>query len=294
MSESTSKILVPIGFSDQSIYALDQACNLAKIKNSKIVLLSVIEDLSVLQSLFIDDQSHELQKKVNNKLNDIAKKYSNKYNIYIETMVAKGKVYNQINEVAEMISADLIIMGTDGTPKGRVKRFIGSNAERVVRSSHCPVITLKGSKNQERCDNIILPLDLGKETKEKVTHALQYARYWGATIRIVSILLKDNKEIEKKLINTLKQVEKFITEAGVSCTAELVKGDKKITLGNFIINYQNKYNSSLIIIMTKKEELSLSANLSVTARYIIYNSEIPVMSIRPKKRNYRTGPTTAF
>ena len=46
--------------------------------------------------------------------------------------------------------------------------------------------------------------------------------------------------------------------------------------------------------MTKKEELSLSANISVTARYIIYNSEIPVMSIRPKKRNYRTGPTTAF
>ena len=164
MSESTSKILVPIGFSDQSIYALDQACNLAKIKNSKIVLLSVIEDLSVLQSLFIDDQSHELQKKVNNKLNDIAKEYSNKYNIYIETMVAKGKVYNQINEVAEMISADLIVMGTDGTPKGRVKRFIGSNAERVVRLSHCPVITLKGSKNQEGCDNIILPLDLGKET----------------------------------------------------------------------------------------------------------------------------------
>jgi nucleotide-binding universal stress UspA family protein len=294
MSESTSKILVPVGFSDQSIHALDQACSLARIKNSKIVLLSVIEEFSVLQSLFIDDQSHEVQKKVNDKLNEIAQEYSNKYNIYIETMVAKGKVYNQINEVAEMISADLIVMGTDGTPKGRVKRFIGSNAERVVRLAQCPVITLKGSKNQERCNNIILPLDLGKETKEKVTHALQYARYWGATIRIVSVLLKDNKEIEQRLVKTLNQVEQFITEAGVSCTAELVKGDKKTTLGNFIINYQDKYDSSLVIIMTKKEELSLSDNISVTARYIINNSQIPVMSVRPKKRNYRTGPTTAF
>ena len=36
------------------------------------------------------------------------------------------------------------------------------------------------------------------------------------------------------------------------------------------------------MIMTKKEELSLSQNISVTARYIINNSEIPVMSIRPK------------
>ena len=34
--------------------------------------------------------------------------------------------------------------------------------------------------------------------------------------------------------------------------------------------------------MTKKEELTLSDNISTTARYIINNSEIPVMSIRPK------------
>ena len=39
------------------------------------------------------------------------------------------------------------------------------------------------------------------------------------------------------------------------------------------------------MIMTKKEE-SLSDSLSVTARSIIYNSEIPVMSIHPKVRKH--------
>ena len=48
------------------------------------------------------------------------------------------------------------------------------------------------------------------------------------------------------------------------------------------------------MIMTKKEELSLSENISVTARYVINNSEIPVMSIRPIERDYNLGPTTAF
>ena len=38
------KILVPIGFSDQSIVCMEQAFNLAKIKNSEVVLLSVIEE----------------------------------------------------------------------------------------------------------------------------------------------------------------------------------------------------------------------------------------------------------
>ena len=46
-------------------------------------------------------------------------------------------------------------------------------------------------------------------------------------------------------------------------------------------------------IMTKKEE-SLSDSLSVTARNLIYHSEIPVMSIHPKSRIRRTKPTTAF
>ena len=46
--------------------------------------------------------------------------------------------------------------------------------------------------------------------------------------------------------------------------------------------------------MTKKEELALSNNLSVTARYIIHNSKIPVMSIKPKPRKFITSPTTAF
>ena len=290
---SASKILVPIGFSDQSMIALGQAFNLAKIKNSEVVLLSVVEEQSMMQSLFSDDNSCDLQEKVKNKLEDIASKYSVKYDVNVDVMVAKGKIYEQINTVREMISADLIVMGTDGT-NGGLKKLIGSNAERVVRLSHCPVITIKGKDHREGCENIILPLDLEKQTKEKVTYALEYARYWGAIIRIVSVVLRDNQEVRDKLIRNINQVEKFIKDAGVSCTAELIQGDKKQTLGDFVFEYEKKFDADLIMIMTKKEELSLSSNISVTARYIINNSEIPVMSIRPKKQEYITGPTTAF
>ena len=76
-------------------------------------------------------------------------------------------MYEQIIDVAEMLSADLIVMGTNGTPQEVMKRVIGSNAERVVRSAHCPVITIKGKDHKNGCENIILPLDLEKQTKEK-------------------------------------------------------------------------------------------------------------------------------
>ena len=60
-----------------------------------------------------------------------------------------------------------------------------------------------------------------------------------------------------------------------------------------VLDFQKSLDADLIMIMTKKEE-SLSDSLSVTARSLIYNSDIPVMSIRPKTQEYITGPTTAF
>tara|TARA_B110000967_G_scaffold99970_1_gene102664 strand:- start:670 stop:1551 length:882 start_codon:yes stop_codon:yes gene_type:complete len=293
MSISSSKILVPIGFSEQSMIALVQAFNLAKIKKSKVVLLSVVEEQSMMQSLFLDDKSHELQLKVNQKLHQIGEEYGDKYGVHVESLVAKGKIYSQINKVAEMISADLIVMGTDGSD-GSLKKIMGSNAERVVSLAHCPVITIKGKNHRDGCKNIILPLDLEKQTKEKVTYALEYARYWNATIRLVSVVLRNNQEVRNKLVKNINQVKKFITDAGVKCTADLVEGEKKQTLGDFVFKYEKSFDADLIMIMTKKEELTLSNNISVTARYIINNSEIPVMSIRPKEQKHLTGPTIAF
>ena len=290
---AASKILVPIGFSEQSLIALGQAFNLAKIKNSDVVLLSVIEEQSMMQSLFLDDKSDELKAKVKKKLEEVAVQYSLKYGVDVGTMVAKGRVYEQINKVAEMISADLIVMGTNGASDG-MKKFIGSNAEKVVRLSHCPVITIKGKDHRDGCENIILPLDLEKQTKEKVTYALEYARYWNATIRLVSVVLRDNQQVRERLIKNINQVKQFVIDAGVKCTAELVEGGVKQTLGDFIFEYEKKFDADLIMIMTKKEELSLSNNISVTARYVINNSAIPVMSIRPKEQRHLTGPTTAF
>ena len=294
MSKTASKILVPIGFSDQSMIALGQAMNLAKLKNSEVVLLSVVEERHSMFDLLIsnDDEISQLKKKVMDKLNEIASEYSEKYGVEVETMVAKGSVYEKVCEVAEMVNADLIVMGTNGSPKGITKKFIGSNTEKVVRSAKCPVITIKGKNHKDGCDNIILPLDLEKETREKVTYAIEYARYWDATIRIVSVVLRDNNKVRNHLQRNLEQVHEFITNAGVNCSSELLEGEKKRSLSYVVLEYEKNYESDIIMIMTKKEE-SLSDSLSVTARSIIFNSEIPVMCIHPKKRKH-LGSTIGF
>ena len=281
----TSKdiILVPIGFTNQSLVALQQAVIVAKHTNSELFLLSVVEMPTALQKIFLDYE--EKQKQFKEKLRENLVELSNKYCegvSNVKCLVSSGKIYEEITDVAESVGASLIIMGTDGTPKDIKKKFIGSNANKVVRSAPCPVITIKGKSISNACDMISLPLDLNKETREKVTNAIQFARFFNSEIRAFSVsFANDDDSTKNKLNRTLSQVSEFITSKGVKCSTELVEISSSASFSGSIVKYSEEINADLIMIMTKGEE-NLELNfLGSNARKLINKSDIPVMSIRP-------------
>lgn len=281
----TSKdiILVPIGFTDQSLVALQQAVIVAKHTNSELFLLSVVEMPTALQKIFSDYD--EKQKQFKEKLRENLVELSNKYCegiSNVKCLVSSGKIYEEITDFAESVGASLIIMGTDGTPKDIKKKFIGSNANKVVRSAPCPVITIKGKSISNACDMISLPLDLNKETREKVTNAIQFARFFNSEIRAFSVsFANDDDSTKNKLNRTLSQVREFITSKGVKCSTELVEISSSASFSGSIVKYSEDINADLIMIMTKGEE-NLDLNfLGSNARKLINKSDIPVMSIRP-------------
>ena len=254
----TSKdiILVPIGFTNQSLVALQQAVIVAKQTNSELFLLSVVEMPTALQKIFSDYE--EKQKQFKNKLRENLVELSNKYCkdvSNVKCLVSSGKIYEEITDVAESIGANLIIMGTDGTPKDIKKKFIGSNANNVVRSAPCPVITIKGKNISNACDMIALPLDLNKETREKVTNAIQFARLFNSEVRAFSVIYSDDDDsVKNKLNRTLSQVSDFITSKGVKCSTELLEISSSVSFSSSIVKYSEDINADLIMIMTKGEE----------------------------------------
>jgi len=281
----TSKdiILVPIGFTNQSLVALQQAVIVAKHTNSELFLLSVVEMPTALQKIFSDYE--EKQKQFKDKLRENLVELSNKYCeglSNVKCLVSSGKIYEEITDVAESVGASLIVMGTEGTPKDIKKKFIGSNANKVVRSAPCPVITIKGKSISDSCDLIALPLDLNKETREKVTNAIQFARLFNSEIRAFSVsYTNDDDATKNKLNRTLYQVSEFITSKGVKCSTELVEISTSASFSGSIVKYTEDIYADLIMIMTKGEE-NLDLNfLGSNARKLINKSDIPVMSIRP-------------
>ena len=283
MNSTTYSILVPIGFSEQSLIALEQAERLAVLTKGEITLLSVIETSGMLTRLFGEDdaQYKELKSNLQVKLDKLAAEVSARIGLKVNAMASKGKVSQKIIEASELISAKLIIMGTNGTPSEFSKKVIGSNAFRVVTHSTCPVITIKGQDHFKGCRSIILPLDLEKETKEKVSHALKLARLWGATVRVVSISNNKDEDAKLKLKANLNQVKKFLSDGGVSTEAEIINSEGK-TLAQTIINYSSANNGDLIMIMTQQESDFTNHFIGSSAQSIIYNSDTPIMSVRPQ------------
>ena len=124
MTISNGPILVPIGFAEQSLRALEQAVNIAKITDSELFLLTVVEEPSSMQKLFSNykESQNELKEQVRKKLEVIQEKYCSGLNRDSDCMISVGIIYEKIVEVADMIGASLIVMGTDGADKKTRKK----------------------------------------------------------------------------------------------------------------------------------------------------------------------------
>ena len=282
MTEKKSKIVVPIDFSEQSLIALSQSYNLARETNAELTLLYVIEDGGMLSKFFSKQQHDDMKKEVQAQMDKLAADVKKNAKLNVEVVIAKGSPYEKICEVAEMLNAEFIIMGCNGHDSVK-KKFLGSNSLKVVRESKVPVISIKGKHHRDGCKNIVLPLDLTKETKEKVNRAIWLSKLGnGAAIRVVSVLFTTDEFVVNRLTRQLGQVKTFIDKAGVECSAEILKGVKgEETLAQNVIDYAHKVDGDLIMIMTQQEVDFTPYFLGSAAQEIIVNSDVPVLSITP-------------
>lgn len=288
MNPETKKILVPIGFSEQSIKALDHALTYALEMKAQIVLLTVIEESSLFSRIFSSKTDKDIDKyrdEVHEKLRALAADYSAEYGIEFETMVAKGVPYEEISKIAEMMEVELIVMGTNGKPSNFRKKFIGSNAYRVVTMSEPTVVTVKGVRETNKIDKIIFPLVLDRKSKQKAPPAVHYAKLLNATIVVVGV--SRDKEEAQKLLPHVNQVEKYLAEKGVSVSSEIIPDNGNGRVDTFL-EYAYQHDGDMVMIVEEEDEPDMAQRIMGNeVQEMIYKSEIPVMSVTPTPSKYQ-------
>jgi len=139
-------ILFATDFSESSEYAFQYAHSLAKKFNSRLLIIHIINEPVDLRGFYVPHISFE---KLEEEIEEGARKMMEKfcrthirdYDNY-ETFILPGIPFDEIIKKAVAESADLIILGTHGRT-GLDHVLFGSTAEKVVRKSPIPVMTIR-------------------------------------------------------------------------------------------------------------------------------------------------------
>ncbi len=255
MATHITKIIVAVDTSSCSTMALKAALSLANAYRASLYVHHVTEDST----------SDEVRQKVASVLGTTPHSYSE----------SKGSVYKEIIVKSLDVQADLIVMGTHGNT-GFQEFWLGSNANKVVSSAKCPVLTIRDDARSTDFKMIVVPMDTSFESRQKIPVAIDLAEALKASIHILGVSTGKDKEAEHVINNYSRQAINSIEDHNISWTSEKRLGGN---ITNATIMYAEEIIADLIVIMTEQEPQLGSFFLGKFAQQMVNNSPIPVICV---------------
>ena len=242
------KILVPIDFSKPSEYAAKMAAKIAKKTNDTVYLLHLIELPSGVTDMnssgaFSIPESMLYLRKTKEKVLEF-KKYFFPDTINVEYFIKLNNPFEGIKKCANKINADLIIMGSKGHSNFE-EIIIGSNAEKIVRTSKIPVIIVKRDDKKFKLDNLVFASNFKKENKEVFCKFLNFANAFNSKIHLLKVNTPARFEVT---LDAEQKINDFIKEHNVTNYTVNIYNDMSVEKG--IINFSKEKKVDLIALST--------------------------------------------
>jgi universal stress protein A len=146
------KILCPVDFSEPSFEGLKVAKELAQTYSAELILINVVQPVQAVaapgvpSSYSVKEYYEEMAEAARKSFEEVVENRVPK-GLTVQTKVVEGQPADEIVREAQAEHADIIVTATHGWTGWR--RFIfGSVAEKVVRLSTCPVLTVPGPSGE--------------------------------------------------------------------------------------------------------------------------------------------------
>lgn len=190
------KILVPTDFSKPASIATDVAADIAKRSGAELVLLHIVEGASE-GSINIEGEASysgnwenklftlKLIEKAKKQLARIAED-SKLSGIKVRQELRMGTPFHGMNAIITEKKVDLVVMGTSGRSE-LAQMIIGSNTEKVIRQSQCPVLTVQNKPARKDFKNIVYATSMSKDEEVFSRIVKRTQQVYDSTIHLVRI-----------------------------------------------------------------------------------------------------------
>jgi nucleotide-binding universal stress UspA family protein len=260
LNMKTKTFIVPHDFTPIANNALNHAIATAKTLNGQVFVLHVVPKEKNIAEAEI--KLVELLKSIDTTVPLIPK-------------VRVGNIFDDIGDFAAEHHAELIFMGTHGTQGWQ--HLTGSNALKVVTHSNIPfVIVQEKGINETGYDDIVVPLDLHKETKQKLAIVANLATYFKSRVHVITPDETD-EFLRHKVKANIQFANRFFSERGIEVTATLAPSsgfDKEV------VKHAVSLDADLIAIMNLNKNNLLGVITANYEKYIITNdAKIPTLIV---------------
>lgn len=139
-------ILFASDFSQGSDFAFQSALSLARKFDSKLIVIHIINEPVDLRGFYVphisfDKLEEEIEQGAEKLMDQFCRTHMKDFENY-QSFVLPGIPYDEIIKKAVEFKANLIVLGTHGRT-GLDHVLFGSTAEKVVRKSPIPVMTIR-------------------------------------------------------------------------------------------------------------------------------------------------------
>lgn len=261
-----TKLLVPTDFSEVAQSAMQHAIKFAEIINADVILLHVVSSR---------DEVEEAKEKLSKEIT-LGSSFSSSCNV--TSFVRIGNIFEDIGDVAAELGISLIFMGTHKA--SRWQKLVGSRAIKVITSSPVPfIVTQEKLMNSNGYDNIVVPLDLNVETKQKLELVAKIAHYFDSQVHL---LTNDNSDefIKTKLKANQVWASNYLESKDIKNSSHLVDQGDSLTDGIFKLS--KEVDADLIAIMNLADETVLGLYENSFQEEIVANDlKVPVLCVNP-------------
>ncbi len=278
-------ILFPTDFSDNSMHAAKYASMLARRFDAKLIILHVFSNVISLgtdpsminETSMLEEQLHKNSMQNLEIFSEKVFLNTDLPEVQIEHRLIYGFVTEGIVEMSKSLNVDMIVMGTKGV-SNVFDKWMGSNAENVIKSAKCPVWIVPINSQLTVPQVFIYAADFQEDEVSATKTLLEFSVPLGASCKVIHIHDFFDNDVKQKSAETMADLTKEFEGNNITFKdlnrKEIVEGIETYT--------KNQKPDVLALAIYEKTIFSNLFNSSIT-KHFVEESKIPMLIFKKEK-----------
>ncbi|NPA58624.1 MAG: universal stress protein [Aquificae bacterium] len=291
------KILVGVDFSDSTQQVIRSAVYIAKIFNSEIKLVHVVEStifpvaIEEIEPLVAPEEFKEIIQTIEKlvvsaaqKLEEIAERINREEGLKATFLVKTGDIAEEILELSEQGNFDLIVIGAHKQTHID-SLLLGNEAEKIVHKARTSVLVVKGDGISE-IKRILCGYDFLPNSIEALETAKEIAKKVGAEIDIIHADTEEGfahfshiyEAVLEKKISLLEELKKTLEKEGIKAEFKIIKKEP----AEAILEAVEQFKPDLVVVGKRQRKDIKRFFLGTIAMKVVKKSPVPVLIVRKR------------